>query len=72
MHMMDWNHYRQQVVAGVGNLAKLTPETQPHARDEYRRHQTTSRGGPRVRSAYCCARRVTVQAAERGPWLRPD
>src|SRR5580693_7555996 len=48
------------------------PRLQPHARDEYRRHQTTSRGGPRVRSAYCCARRVTVQAAERGPWLRPD
>lgn len=27
MHMMDWNTYRQQVVAGVGGLAKLSPET---------------------------------------------
>src|SRR5271169_644538 len=27
MHMMDWNTYRQQVVAGVGGLAKLTPDT---------------------------------------------
>jgi AhpD family alkylhydroperoxidase len=27
MHMMDWNQYRQQVVAGVSNLAKLAPET---------------------------------------------
>ena len=27
MHMMDWNLYRQQVVAGVNSLAKLTPET---------------------------------------------
>ena len=27
MHMMDWNLYRQQVVAGVNGLAKLTPET---------------------------------------------
>jgi AhpD family alkylhydroperoxidase len=27
MHMMDWNQYRQQVISGVGNLAKLTPET---------------------------------------------
>jgi AhpD family alkylhydroperoxidase len=27
MHMMDWNQYRQQVVAGIGSLAKLTPET---------------------------------------------
>ena len=27
MHMSDWNTYRQQVVAGVGGFAKLSPET---------------------------------------------
>lgn len=27
MHMLDWNSYRQQVIAGVGDLAKLTPDT---------------------------------------------
>jgi AhpD family alkylhydroperoxidase len=27
MHMIDWNTYRQQVVNGVGNIAKLSPET---------------------------------------------
>ena len=27
MHMMDGNAYRGQVVAGVGGLAKLTPDT---------------------------------------------
>jgi AhpD family alkylhydroperoxidase len=27
MHMIDWNTYRQQVVAGVSNFAKLSPET---------------------------------------------
>jgi AhpD family alkylhydroperoxidase len=27
MHMLDWNVYRQQLVAAVGGLAKLTPET---------------------------------------------
>ena len=27
MHMFDWNTYRQQVVAGVGGFAKLSPET---------------------------------------------
>jgi AhpD family alkylhydroperoxidase len=27
MHMFDWNLYRQQVIAGVGGLAKLSPET---------------------------------------------
>jgi AhpD family alkylhydroperoxidase len=26
MHMMDWNAYRQQVVAGVGGIAKLSPD----------------------------------------------
>jgi AhpD family alkylhydroperoxidase len=27
MHMHDWNNYRQQLVAGVGNLGKLSPDT---------------------------------------------
>ncbi len=27
MSMMDWNTYRQQVVVGVGGLAKLSPDT---------------------------------------------
>ena len=27
MHMMDWNEYRQQVVAEVSSLAKLPPDT---------------------------------------------
>lgn len=27
MHMVDWTLYRQQLVAGVGGLAKLSPET---------------------------------------------
>ena len=27
MHMMDWNRYRQQAVAGVGGAAKLSPDT---------------------------------------------
>jgi hypothetical protein len=27
MHMMDWNTYRQQVVAGVGGIAQLSPDT---------------------------------------------
>jgi len=27
MHMLDWNTYRQQLVAGVGGFAKLSPET---------------------------------------------
>lgn len=27
MRMQDWNGYRTQVVAGVGNFAKLSPDT---------------------------------------------
>jgi AhpD family alkylhydroperoxidase len=27
MHMFDWNAYRDQVLAGVGDLGKLSPET---------------------------------------------
>jgi alkylhydroperoxidase/carboxymuconolactone decarboxylase family protein YurZ len=27
MHMMDWNAYRGQVIAGVGEMGKLSPET---------------------------------------------
>ena len=27
MHMMDWSTCRRQVIAGVGGVAKLSPET---------------------------------------------
>ena len=27
MHMLDWNNYRQQVLAGVGDFGKLSPDT---------------------------------------------
>ncbi len=27
MHMHDWNTYRQQLLAGVGELGKLSPDT---------------------------------------------
>lgn len=27
MHMMDWNGYRDQVLAGVGGIGKLSPDT---------------------------------------------
>jgi AhpD family alkylhydroperoxidase len=27
MHMLDWNTYRQQLIAGVGGFAKLSPDT---------------------------------------------
>jgi AhpD family alkylhydroperoxidase len=27
MSMHDWNHYRRELVAGVGDLAKLSPDT---------------------------------------------
>jgi AhpD family alkylhydroperoxidase len=27
MHMMDWNTYRRQLIAGVGGFSKLNPDT---------------------------------------------
>ena len=27
MHMLDWNNYRQQILAGVGDFGKLSPDT---------------------------------------------
>lgn len=27
MSMLDWNLYRDQIIAGVGNLARLSPDT---------------------------------------------
>jgi len=27
MHMLDWNSYRQQILAGVGDFGKLSPDT---------------------------------------------
>jgi AhpD family alkylhydroperoxidase len=27
MHMLDWNVYREQLMAGVGGLGKLSPDT---------------------------------------------
>src|ERR1700730_8726693 len=38
MHMLDWNTYRQQLVAGVGGLGKLNP-------DVVRGYTTLSRAG---------------------------
>jgi AhpD family alkylhydroperoxidase len=27
MHMLDWNGYRDQLIAGVGTIGKLSPDT---------------------------------------------
>jgi AhpD family alkylhydroperoxidase len=41
MHMLDWNTYRQQLVAGVGGLGKLNP-------DIIKGYTTLSRAGQKV------------------------
>jgi hypothetical protein len=69
---MGATHFLMKTLPKVATEMATRPRLQPHARDEHRRYQTTSRGGPGVRSVYCCARRVTVQVAQRGPRLRPD
>jgi AhpD family alkylhydroperoxidase len=42
MHMLDWNAYRQQLVAGVGGLGRLNP-------DIVRGYTTLSRAGQKAR-----------------------
>lgn len=41
MHMLDWNTYRQQLVAGVGGFGKLNP-------DIVRGYTTLSRAGQKA------------------------
>jgi AhpD family alkylhydroperoxidase len=41
MHMLDWNTYRQQLVAGVGGFGKLNP-------DIVRGYATLSRAGQKA------------------------
>ena len=41
MHMMDWNTYRQQLVAGVGGFGKLNP-------DIVKGYSTLSRAGQKA------------------------
>jgi AhpD family alkylhydroperoxidase len=41
MHMMDWNTYRQQLVAGVGGFGKLNP-------DIVKGYSTLSRAGEKT------------------------
>jgi AhpD family alkylhydroperoxidase len=41
MHMLDWNTYRQQLVAGVGGFGKLNPDT-------VRGYATLSRAGQKA------------------------
>jgi hypothetical protein len=41
MHMLDWNRYRQQLVAGVGGFGRLNP-------DIVRGYATLSRAGQKA------------------------
>src|SRR3981081_2406619 len=41
MHMLDWNTYRQQLVAGVGGFGKLNP-------DVVKGYTTLSRAGQKA------------------------
>ena len=47
MHMLDWSGYRQQVLAGVGTLGKLSPASRPVLRANDRRRPTLRPVGQR-------------------------
>jgi hypothetical protein len=65
MHMLDWNTYRQQLVAGVGGFGKLNP-------DVVRGYATLSRAGQKAghldEKTRCdaCITVHTAAARERG------
>jgi hypothetical protein len=56
MHMIDWNTYRQQVVAGVGGFAKLSPETVRGYGAMGGAGQKTSQLDAKTRDGRCVAR----------------
>ena len=62
MHMLDWNTYRQKLLAGVGGFGKLNP-------DIIKGHTTLSRAGQkaRLRSPSPCAATAASRYMPRRP-----
>jgi AhpD family alkylhydroperoxidase len=61
MSMLDWNTYRQQVVAGVGEVGKLSPDTVKGYVGLSGAAQKTARLGAKVNELIALAVAVTVR-----------
>lgn len=61
MPMLDWNAYRQQVLAGVGEIAKLSPDTIKGYQALSAAGQKADLLGAKVRELIALAVAVTVR-----------
>ncbi len=59
--MLDWNTYRQQVLAGVGEIARLSPDTVKGYVALSGAGAKTGKFDPKVRELIALAVAVTVQ-----------
>jgi AhpD family alkylhydroperoxidase len=72
MHLMNWNTYRQHVVAGVGNVARLSPDTvkgyaqlsQANAKDSHLGAKTSELIALAVAISLRCDGCIAVHTAE--------
>ena len=63
MHMLDWNTYRQQLLAGVGGFGKLNP-------DIIKGYTTLSRAGQKAGHLDEKTRELIALAGRHHPALR--
>ena len=61
MSMLDWNTYRQQLTARVGEIAKMSPDTIKGYQTLSAAGQKTNLLGPKIRELVSLAVAVTVR-----------
>ena len=61
MHMHDWNTYRQQILEGVGDLAKLSPDTVKGYKTLHQAAETTGHLDGKTRELIALAVAVTTR-----------
>src|SRR5207248_6599258 len=61
MHMLDWNTYRQQLVAGVGGFSKLNPDIVKGYTTLSRAGQTAGHLDEKVRELIALAVAITLR-----------
>jgi AhpD family alkylhydroperoxidase len=61
MSMLDWNKYRQQLMARIGEIAKISPDTVKGYQALSTAGQKTNLLGPKVRELISLAVAVTVR-----------
>ena len=61
MSMLDWNAYRQQLLARVGEMAKISPDTIKGYQTRSTAGQKTNLLGPKIRELISLAVAVTAR-----------